>query len=39
VALDDDTLAFAEGTRPPARLVTLAQLAEYDAVYGPSGPA
>ena len=39
VALDDDTLAFAEATRPPARFVTLTQLAEYDAVYGPSGPA
>jgi hypothetical protein len=38
VALDDDTLVFAEG-KPPARFVTLTQLAEYDAVYGPSGPA
>jgi hypothetical protein len=39
VALDDDTLAFAEGKRPPARLVSLTQLAEYDAVYGLPGPA
>jgi hypothetical protein len=38
VALDDETLAFAEGTRPPARFVTLAQLAEYDAGYGPPTP-
>jgi bisphosphoglycerate-independent phosphoglycerate mutase (AlkP superfamily) len=34
VALDDDTLAFADGTRPPARFTALAQLAEYDAAYG-----
>ena len=34
VALDDDTLAFVEGTKPPARLVSTTQLAEYDAVYG-----
>jgi hypothetical protein len=39
VALDDDTLAFAEGKRPPVRLVSLTQLAEYDAVYGLPGPA
>lgn len=39
VALDDDTRAFAEGTRPPARLASLTQLAEYDAVYGPPGPS
>jgi hypothetical protein len=37
LALDDDTLAFADG-RPPARLVTLTQLAEYDAVYGLPSP-
>ena len=36
VALDDDTLAFVEGTKPPARLVNTTQLAEYDSVYGPA---
>ena len=36
VALDDDTLAFVEGKKPPARLVNTTQLAEYDSVYGPA---
>jgi hypothetical protein len=36
VALDDETLAFVEGTRPPARLLSTTQLAAYDAVYGPA---
>jgi hypothetical protein len=38
VAVDDETLAFAEG-RPPARFVSMTQLAEYDAGYGPGTPA
>jgi hypothetical protein len=33
VALDDDTLAFVEGGKPPARLLSTSQLAAYDAVY------
>lgn len=32
-AVDDETALFVEG-RPPARLVTMTQLAEYDAAYG-----
>ena len=36
VALDDDTLAFVEGSKPPARLLSTSQLAAYDAVYGPA---
>ena len=36
LALDDDTLAFVEGKKPPARLVNTTQLAEYDSVYGPA---
>jgi hypothetical protein len=39
LALDEDTLAFVEGRKPPARLLSTTQLAEYDAVYGSSGPA
>jgi len=38
VAFDDDTLAFADGTKAPARFVSLAQLAEYDTGYGPATP-
>jgi hypothetical protein len=36
VALDDETLAFAEGTRSPARFASMTELAAYDAVYGPT---
>ncbi len=36
VALDDETLAFVDGTKAPARLVNMTQLVEYDAVYGPA---
>jgi len=36
VALDSDTVAFADGARPPARFASLSQLAEYDAGYGPA---
>jgi hypothetical protein len=35
LALDDDTLAFVDGGKPPLRFASLAHLAEYDAVYGP----
>jgi len=34
VALDDATLAFVDGAGPPARLTSIGELAEYDAVYG-----
>jgi hypothetical protein len=36
VALDDETLVFADGSAAPARFVSLTQLAEYDAGYGPA---
>jgi hypothetical protein len=34
VALDEATLAFVDGGKPPARLISITDLAEYDAVYG-----
>ena len=37
MAIDEDTLAFVEGTKAPARFVSMTQLVEYDASLGPPG--
>jgi hypothetical protein len=34
VAVDEETLAFLESEKAPARFVNTTQLVEYDAVYG-----